>query len=531
MPIDPQSIASIGQNTADIGGAVQKAYTLSDAIDRTQMNKMTLASAQEEQANLGKLKSISSKFDLSTAEGQNSYAVEAMKIDPKLGMQVQKSMNETQRGALELDSAKLAIYKEQNEAWGNILAPAADMIKQGMAAGKTPAEIQMSVMPLVQNGFKTLQAVKLSNGASPIPPEAAAQVTSLLSANDPNVFIKGIMDATNSFGVSRTKLAALEKERMGLEKEEGAVAGQNIEKITRKGSDGKPHTIFINKVTGEERDVGIAESAERPQTINVNTPTAGDVSASAKAIAEYRRAPPSARSPGSARIMAEVFKANPDYDETSYGEKVKAVRDFGTGKQGDLVRSLNVSVQHLAALEDITKGLNNSDTKVINRFYNSIASEFGKSNITDFNAAKQVVADEVVKAVLGSGAGTGADREAFQAQFNAANSPEQLAGVIATAKKLMGGQLSGLRQQYMDATGLDNFDKKLSKQTIKALESAEPSPPAASGTTPVPPPATGGTGAAGGTQDHGAAMQWAQANPNDPRAQAIMAKAKAAGAQ
>jgi hypothetical protein len=95
----------------------------------------------------------------------------------------------------------------------------------------------------------------------------------------------------------------------------------------------------------------------------------------------------------------------------------------------------------------------------------------------------------------------------------------------------MAGQLSGLRQEYMDSTGLDNFDKKLSKPTIKALESSEPSPPAVSGSAPVPSPATGGTGAAGGTQDHGAAMKWAQAHPNDPRVQAIMAKAKAAGAQ
>ena len=505
MPIDPQSISSIGQNTADIGGAVQKAYTLSDAIDRTQMNKMTLASAQEEQANLGKLKSISSKFDLSTAEGQNSYAAEAMKIDPKLGMQVQKSMNEAQRGAQELGAAELDNHLKKAEILVNATLPFMQQVQTATKNQVDPQIIETQMLMPAKQVLERLTQEKLPNG-EPVLNKTDLQAVQQALSGPPGSLLKFITGAYQSNAKAQEQIGKLQQEQLNIKKDEGAVAGQNIEKITRKGSDGKPHTIFVNKVTGEERDVGIAESAERPQTINVNTPTASDVSASAKAIAEYHRAPPSARSPGSARIMAEVFKANPDYDETSYFEKVKAVKDFGTGKQGDSVRSLNVSVQHLAALEDITKGLNNFDTKVINRFYNLIASEFGKSNITDFNAAKQVVADEVVKAVLGSGAGTGADREAFQAQFNAANSPKQLADVIATAKKLMGGQLSGLRQQYMDATGLNNFDKKLSKQTIKALENSEPSPPAVSGTTPVPSPATGGTGAAGG------AIRWEMKN-------------------
>jgi hypothetical protein len=82
-----------------------------------------------------------------------------------------------------------------------------------------------------------------------------------------------------------------------------------------------------------------------------------------------------------------------------------------------------------------------------------------------------------------------------------------------------------------DVTSFQRSGKENKGMTLTEYMAKTVTPPAVSGTTPDPSPATGGTGAAGGTQDHGAAMQWAQSHPNDPRAQAIMAKAKAAGAQ
>jgi len=478
MPIDPQSISSIGQNTADIGGAVQKAYTLSDAIDRSQMNKMTLASAQEEQADLAKLKSISSKFDLSTAEGQNSYAAEAMKIDPKLGMQVQKSMNETQRGALELDSAKLAIYKEQNEAWSGILTPAADMIKQGMAAGKTPAEIQMSVMPLVQNGFKTLQAVKLSNGASPIPPEAAAQVTSLLSSNDPNVFIKGIMDAANSSNVSRTKLAALEKDRMGVKNLESEIStrGNKIETVMKNG---KPMRVEFNANGEEVRTLG--EAPPTAATVQVGGPNAQSL------LGELalRGVNIPARTAGA--VVAGLKKNYPGKSDAELADMVvtgqatlagvkaeKRVEGAQVGKIETAIREIpQFAEKALAASAKVPRGefrpfnklrlyadtqLSNPDLKELKSYLNSL------SNAYDVAAAR---------------GGTDVNKRAeAHAMLDAADSPETLARAIKVMQDEAGIAL---------------------KAGQSALRGDQP-PPAVSGTTPVPSPATGGTGAAGGTK-------------------------------
>ena len=477
MAIDPQSIASIGQSV-DLSGAVQKAYTLSDAIDRSQMNKMTLASAQEEQADLGKLKAISSKFDLSTPEGQNSYAAEAMKISPKLGMQVQKSMSSAQSDALALDAAKLAIYKEQNDAWGNILTPAADMIKQGIAAGKSPAEIQMSVMPLVQNGFKTLQAVKLSNGASPIPPEAAAQVTSLLSSNDPNVFIKGIMDAANSSNVSRTKLAALEKDRMGVKNLESEIStrGNKIETVMKNG---KPMRVEFNANGEEVRTLG--EAPPTAATVQVGGPNAQSL------LGELalRGVNIPARTAGA--VVAGLKKNYPGKSDAELADMVvtgqatlagvkaeKRVEGAQVGKIETAIREIpQFAEKALAASAKVPRGefrpfnklrlyadtqLSNPDLKELKSYLNSL------SNAYDVAAAR---------------GGTDVNKRAeAHAMLDAADSPETLARAIKVMQDEAGIAL---------------------KAGQSALRGDQP-PPAVSGTTPVPSPATGGTGAAGGTK-------------------------------
>ena len=481
MPIDPQSIASIGQNTADIGGAVQKAYTLSDAIDRTQMNKMTLASAQEEQANLGKLKSISSKFDLSTAEGQNSYAAKAMEIDPKLGMQVQKMMTETQRGALELDSAKLANYKEQNEAWGNILTPAADMIKQGIAAGKTPAEIQMSVMPLVQNGFKTLQAVKLSNGASPIPPEAAAQVTSLLSANDPNVFIKGIMDAANSSEVSRTKLAALEKERMGA-------ANIKSEMDARKRTgENQASELDIRKrelALKERKDTELRAGGLSDEAVGSLSDQIVAGGKSRDVLANLGRGAQGATD--IRKVQNEVARKMKENGMSANDILAKQQEVAGAAKevqQAAIIASkVNYAEQEIMRLApkvlELSAKVPRSSFVPLNKLLQMKDSAISDPDLKRFKAFNQTLlnAYDMLGARGGSDVGK---REANHQALVTSDSAEA----------------------YEAAVGAIVQEGAISAEAgAESMKSPLRTPPAVSGTAPVPSPATGGTGAAGGTK-------------------------------
>lgn len=156
-----------------------------------------------------------------------------------------------------------------------------------------------------------------------------------------------------------------------------------------------------------------------------------------------------------------VIAAAQTYDPTANGNRFPAVKQFNTGKQGDQVRAFDVGISHLNTLSTLADGLDNHDTKLINKAANAWKEQTGKEAPTDFNAAKEVVGNEIVKAIVGAGGGVG-DREKAQQALSAANSPAQLKGVIGTYKTLMSGQLGGLKQQYENSTGRKDFYDRLS---------------------------------------------------------------------
>lgn len=201
------------------------------------------------------------------------------------------------------------------------------------------------------------------------------------------------------------------------------------------------------------------------------TPDPKTVEQTAQGIAAYQIAPPSSfvmKTPFGQEVMSRVMELNPKYQSARYGEVTKAARDFGTGKQGDTVRSFNVAVQHLGTLEELLQALQSGDIKALNRAGVAFQEQFGGPAPASFDAAAQIVGDEIIKAVIG-GKGALGDRDAAGARLSAARSPAQLQGVIDTYKKLMAGQLIGLEKQYQDTTGLDDFETKLLPDTKKAL--------------------------------------------------------------
>lgn len=152
-----------------------------------------------------------------------------------------------------------------------------------------------------------------------------------------------------------------------------------------------------------------------------------------------------------------------------FGATGKSVGNFSTGKQGDLIRSFNVGISHLNTLGGLVGALGNGDVQAFNKLGNAYAQQTGNPAPTNFDAAKAIVGDEIIKAIVGGG-GALADRENAQNQINRANSPQQLLGVIQTYKELMAGQLGGLKKQYSDTTHRGNFDARLSPEAKTELE-------------------------------------------------------------
>lgn len=219
------------------------------------------------------------------------------------------------------------------------------------------------------------------------------------------------------------------------------------------GPDGKPvpGAYIVNAKTGEpDFHAGM-----------VLTPTGSMRSLPAMVSAKFMQEHPDATAED-----AENFAAD-------YTRRTTAARAFGTGPQGNAIRSFNVGLSHLDTLGQLADAMGNGNVQGINRLRNAFRTQFGSDAPVDFNSARQIVGAEIVKAVTGA-AGALGDRETAEAQLNAASSPEQLAGVIRTYKNLMAGQLHGLRQQYETSTGNNDFDKLLSPTARTQLGGPKP---------------------------------------------------------
>lgn len=167
------------------------------------------------------------------------------------------------------------------------------------------------------------------------------------------------------------------------------------------------------------------------------------------------------------RILGAVSQYNPDYDERKYDNANLTLKRFGSGQQGDTVRSMNVGIDHLDTLHEYVKALNQGNVQLINSLKNKIQQQFGHEAPTNFNAVKAIVGSEISKAIVGS-RGALEDRKEIKEALTTASSAPQLMGAIQAYKKLMAGQVRGLKIQYEDA-GLKGFDKKLLPATVKEL--------------------------------------------------------------
>lgn len=160
-----------------------------------------------------------------------------------------------------------------------------------------------------------------------------------------------------------------------------------------------------------------------------------------------------------------------------YTSQTTAINRFKSGPQGNTIRSLNTVVSHLDTMGELGTALKNGDLVAFNRVAQRWSEETGNPAPTNFDTAKQIVGAEIIKALGVAGAGTQTERQEASDAFNRARSPEQLAGAIDTARKLLIGQLKSLRQQFKAATGRpeSEFDEMLNPETQTFFDDNHPS--------------------------------------------------------
>ena len=193
---------------------------------------------------------------------------------------------------------------------------------------------------------------------------------------------------------------------------------------------------------------------------------------------------PAATGPNAAKINNAALAINPNWNARDFGLQTAAEKEFNTGKNGNKTRSLNVAVSHLGTLDTAATALQSGNIRAFNQFKQAWQRETGKSAPTDFNAVKELVADEIVAAVV-PGVGALADRKALKDTIMAKSSPAQIQGVIKEYKELLGGQLGGLEKQYNASTRKTDFKQRyLTPEAIAALTPGQKAPPAAAAGIP-----------------------------------------------
>jgi hypothetical protein len=183
-----------------------------------------------------------------------------------------------------------------------------------------------------------------------------------------------------------------------------------------------------------------------------------------------------------AELAAGVDGTDQRQNQLNVKQQQRVLQDFTSGKSASAVRSFNVGISHLDTLGNLADALGNKDTQAVNRIGNYFATQTGNPAPTNFNAAKKIVGDEIVKAIVGAGGGVH-DREEAAKVIDAANSPAQLKGAINTYKELMVGQLGGLERQYQQGSNRNDFERFLSPQaqTLRAQHGGARTPAASSG--------------------------------------------------
>lgn len=150
MAFDPSVISSIPDSSINPVKAKGDAFTLASLIDNQQLDRLKLNTAQSEQKDLGKIKDVLSKSDISTFEGQNKAAEAATRINPKLGMDLQRNFAQRQSAQYDKQDQDLKIQTVQHDyiagALDNVLAEADGLRKSGASDAMVNATIMKSVL-------------------------------------------------------------------------------------------------------------------------------------------------------------------------------------------------------------------------------------------------------------------------------------------------------------------------------------------------------------------------------------------------
>lgn len=257
-------------------------------------------------------------------------------------------------------------------------------------------------------------------------------------------------------------MSPAEKARLDAETQTGAFSEDSIDLMAGLVAQGYQLPITLGR--GSKSDALKNTIMERAGRIAQGLPPRPTAPAGTKPGAAPSVAPATAPAASAVDVAATIGGAR--QDQAAVQNAIKYYSGGGRGQQQ--ITSLNTAVAHLDTLTDLSTALANNDVKLINRAAQAWKEQTGQAAPVTFDAAKQIVAAEIIKAIVANG-GTGTERQEAAEKISRANSPEQLAGVIAGFQELLAGQLDSIGAQYKATTRRNDFDTRLSDRTKRVL--------------------------------------------------------------
>lgn len=447
MPVDTgiyNAFLQPPKSSLDYANQFAQAESLRNQNALTGINLRQAANV-ESQKNALRSAVQSGQLDLSNPNATGGALAMAPDVAPALLKTIQD-----QRTSSALASKDTALAANANaEAEGNTF--------KNRVAKANQAITDISNLGTPQDAINGIQQ-HLSNGDIDLL-KASSLIQSLQpSIQDPTQFaqwkrqmVLGIMDAKDRIAATAPKVSMSNTGGSLVPVNENADAaipvGQIAGAATIKTTASPDAVLQANTSRANNRDTIAAENLRAG--VSPDGKLDDNAERTAQAIATGQLQPPQGMAllnPKNQRILGRVMEINPQYDSTTVTAKKAAATAFTSGQQGNQLRSFATSGQHLDQLGQLIDALDNGNNQTINKVGNAIQTWNGATPVTNFDAAKDVVAKEVMKAIVAGGGGQ-SEREELAKSLSSANSPAQLKGVVKQYRNLMTAQADNLLAQ------------------------------------------------------------------------------------
>lgn len=503
-----QTIANIGQQISSIPAQIQQGKTVAlenqtRQLQNTRLQQLQAGEQASQQLWQNLPKTADGLFDTATlAQNPNLAKMTAEQRGEFLNQidgfnKVQASFNQQRQAhAADLADQALTAAKKSGEPltpftaaiWMNtaaqsgIATPAeVNQVKQALASGADPTTVFQTIRGMSEK-YKPKQPIKLGPGDTLVNPDnpTAALFTAPPEPGKGQHVINGQLVGPDGKPIGQAippQQSPNEAETIRHNQAMEAISRMNAGREAAQAAETARH----NKAT-EAANNPLAALQGQPATGANGAPTnptgqavldsvPPQIASQVKALAEGRMQFPSGfalKSPYWQSMLSLVSQYDPSFDAVNYNARANTRKDFTSGKSAQQVNALNTVVGHLSELSDKADALGNGSTPFVNSVKNWISRQGGSQKVTNFETAKQAVADELTRVYRQAG-GSEQDIKSWEQSLNAANSPEQLHGAFATISDLLESKLNALQNQYSQGMGT-NAVQMITPQARQALD-------------------------------------------------------------